>query len=54
VNCNAEGVVIEDNIFSNSGNGKQSAALLLTKNSLPVEFKNNKITGQPEREVTKE
>jgi hypothetical protein len=54
VNCNAEGVVIEDNIFSNSGNGKQDAALLLTKNSLPVEFKNNTITGQPEREVTKE
>ena len=54
VNCNAEGVIIEDNIFSNTGSGKQAAALFLTKNSLPVEFKNNTITGQPEREVTKE
>jgi hypothetical protein len=54
VNCNAEGIIIEDNIFSNTGSGKQAAALFLTKNSLPVEFKNNTITGQPEREVTKE
>jgi Right handed beta helix region len=54
VNCAAEGVVIEDNIFSNSDKGKQTAALLLTKNSLPVEFKNNTISGQPEREMIKE
>ena len=54
VNCKAEGVVIEDNIIRNTGIGKQVAALLLTANSLPVEMKNNTITGQPEREVIKD
>jgi Pectate lyase superfamily protein/Right handed beta helix region len=48
VNCKAEGVVIEDNIIRNTGSGKQVAAFLLTDNSLPVEFKNNKISGHPE------
>ncbi len=51
VNCKAEGVVLEDNIFRNTGGGKQVAALLLTANSLPVEMKNNKISGLPEKEV---
>ena len=50
VNCRAEGVVIEDNIIRNTGNGKQVAALLLTGNSLPVELKNNKISGHHETE----
>jgi hypothetical protein len=48
VNCKAEGVVLEDNIIRNTGSGKQVAALLLTANSLPVELKNNKISGHPE------
>ena len=48
VNCKAEGVVLEDNIIRNMGTGKQVAALLLTANSLPVELKNNKISGHPE------
>jgi hypothetical protein len=50
VNCRAEGVVIEGNIIRNTGNGKQVAALLRTGNSLPVELKNNKISGHPETE----
>jgi hypothetical protein len=50
----SEDVVFGYNIFSYSGNGKQAAALLPAKNSLPVELKNNIITGQSEREATKE
>ena len=50
VNCSAEGVVLEDNIIRNTGNGKQTAAILLATNSLPVEMKNNKISGHPENE----
>jgi Endopolygalacturonase len=49
INCRAEGVILEDNIVRNTGGGKQIAALLLTANSLPVEMKNNKISGLPER-----
>jgi hypothetical protein len=50
VNCHAEGVVLEDNTIRNTGSGKQLAAVLLTTNSLPVELKNNKISGHPEVE----
>jgi hypothetical protein len=50
VNCRATGVVLEDNIIRNTGNGKQAAAVLQTVNSLPVELKNNKISGHPEKE----
>jgi Pectate lyase superfamily protein/Right handed beta helix region len=49
INCRAEGVILEDNILRNTGGGKQIAALLLTANSLPIEMKNNKISGLPER-----
>jgi len=51
VNCKAEGVVLEDNIIRNSGNGKQAGAVLLTENSHPIGLKNNKISGLPEGEV---
>ena len=51
VNCQAEGVVLEDNIIRNTGNGKQLAALLLTANSFPVELKNNKISGHSQGDV---
>jgi hypothetical protein len=54
VNCRAEGVVLEDNIIRNTGKGNQVAAVLLTVNSLPVEMKNNKISGHPEGEVITE
>ena len=50
VNCQAKGVVLEDNIIRNTGSGKQVAAVLQTVNSLPVELKNNKISGHPEKE----
>jgi hypothetical protein len=53
VNCQATGVVLEDNIIRNTGKGKQTAAVLETANSLPVEMKNNKISGHPEKEVIK-
>lgn len=51
VNCKAEGVVLEDNIIRNTGNGKQAGAVMLTANSLPVEMKNNKISGHKESDV---
>jgi hypothetical protein len=54
VNCRAEGVVLEDNTIRNTGSGKQLAAVLLTANSLPVELKNNKISGHPDGEVVQE
>jgi hypothetical protein len=54
VNCPAEGVILEDNIIRNTGKGNQVAAVLLTVNSLPVEIKNNKISGHPEGEVITE
>ena len=53
VNCKAEGVVLEDNIIRNTGSGKQAAAIQLTLNSLPVEMKNNKISGHTDGEVVK-
>jgi hypothetical protein len=53
VNCGAKGVVLEENIIRNSGSGKQLAAVFLTGNSLPVEMKNNKISGHPDGEVVK-
>lgn len=53
VNCKAEGVVLEDNIIRNTGNGKQAAAVRLTANSLPVELKNNKMSGHIEGEIVK-
>jgi hypothetical protein len=53
VNCQATGVVLEDNIIRNTGKGKQTAAVLETDNSLPVEMKNNKISGHPEKELIK-
>jgi hypothetical protein len=51
VNCKAEGVVLEDNIIRNTGNGKQAAAVMLTGNALPVEMKNNKISGHKEGDL---
>jgi len=51
VNCMAEGVVLEDNTIRNTGKGNQVAAVLLTVNSLPVEMKNNKISGHPDLET---
>jgi len=54
VNCKAEGVVLEENIIRNTGRGNQVAAVLLTANSLPVELKNNKITGHSDGEVITE
>ena len=51
VNCKAEGVILEENIIRNTGTGKQAGAVLLTENSLPVEMKNNKISGHNEGEV---
>jgi Right handed beta helix region len=54
VNCKAEGVVLEDNIIRNTGKGNQAAAVRLTVNSLPVEMKNNKISGHTEGETVKE
>jgi hypothetical protein len=50
INSKAEGVVLEDNIIRNTGTGKQLAAVLLTVNSLPVEMKNNKISGEVVKE----
>jgi hypothetical protein len=54
VNCNAEGVVLEDNIIRFTGTGNQRAAVFLTVNSLPPELKNNKISGHPDGEVVTE
>jgi hypothetical protein len=54
VNCKAEGVVLEDNIIRNTGIGKQIAALHLTVHSLPVEMKNNKISGHAKGEIVEE
>jgi hypothetical protein len=53
VNCHAEGVVLENNTIRNTGAGKQQAAVLLTTNSLPLDLKNNKISGHPEVEMGK-
>lgn len=51
VNCKAEGLVLEGNIIRNTGNGKQAAAVMLTENALPVEMKNNTISGHKDGEV---
>jgi len=51
VNCKAEGVILEENIIRNTGTGNQAGAVLLTENSLPLEMKNNKISGHKEGEV---
>jgi len=54
INCKAEGVVIEDNIIINEGNGKQLAAMYRYKNSMPAEMKNNKISGHKDGELVLE
>jgi hypothetical protein len=54
VNCKAEGVELNDNIIRNTGNGKQIAAVMLLKNSLPVKMQNNQVSGLPKGEVVKE
>lgn len=54
VNSKAEGVVLNDNIIRNTSDGKQIAAVLLLKNSLPVKMLNNQISGLPKGEVVKE
>lgn len=54
VNCKAEGVIAEDNTIRNTGKGNQVAAVLLTVNSLPIDMKNNKISGHQEGEIIKE
>ena len=54
VNSKAEGVVLEENIIKNSGIGKQIAAVMLMKNSLPVSMVNNNISGHEKGEVVKE
>lgn len=54
VNCMAEGVVLEGNTIKSNGKGNQLAAVLLTKNSLPVEMKNNNIDIHSKGEVVKE
>jgi len=54
INCKAEGVVIEDNIIINKGNGKQLAAMYRYKNSMPAEMKNNKISGHKDGELVLE
>jgi hypothetical protein len=54
INCKAEGVVLEDNIIRNTEGGKQAGAVMLTANSLPVEMKNNKISGHKEGDMVKE
>jgi hypothetical protein len=54
VNCKAEGVVLENNTFRNTGKGKQTAAVYLTVNSLPVEMKNNVVEGHTKGELVSE
>jgi hypothetical protein len=53
VNSMATGVVLEENIFRSNGKGNQLAAVMLMKNSLPVEMKNNKIDNHPKGELVK-
>jgi hypothetical protein len=54
VNCKAEGVVLENNIIRNTGNGKQIAAVMIRKGALPVNMISNSITGHPKGEVVQE
>jgi hypothetical protein len=53
-NCKAEGVVLEDNIIRNTETGKQIAGVFLSAGSLPLEMKNNKISGHPKGDVINE
>jgi hypothetical protein len=54
INCSAEGVVLENNIIRNSGNGKQIAAVMLRKGSRDVKMAGNNISGHPKGDVVKE
>ena len=54
VNCPAEGIVLEENIIRDTKDGKQVAAIFLSAKSLPVDLKNNKISGHPKGEVINE
>ena len=54
VNSQASGILLEDNIFRSAGKGNQLAAVMLMKNSLPVEMKNNRIDAHPKGEILKE
>ncbi len=50
-NSPAEGVVLENNIIRDTGQGTQKAAVMIYENGLPVEMKNNKISGHPEGDI---
>jgi len=54
LNSRAEGVVIENNIIRNTGNGKQLAGIFFSLNSLPAEMKDNEILAHPEGDVVSE
>jgi hypothetical protein len=50
----AQGVVLENNIIRNVGEGKQLAAVFMSKKSLPVTMKDNKISGHSKGDILKE
>ncbi|MCU0409155.1 MAG: right-handed parallel beta-helix repeat-containing protein [Bacteroidales bacterium] len=51
INNRASGVRIEGNTFSNTGKGKQKAAVLLLGSSLDPELKSNTVSGMAEGEI---
>jgi len=54
VYCMAKNVMVENNLFRNTGNGKQIAAVYLSGHSLPVEMKGNTISGMKQGETVRE
>jgi hypothetical protein len=53
-NSPAKDVVLEKNIIRDTGKGVQKAAIFYFKNGLPVELKNNTISGHTQGEVLSE
>ena len=50
----AEGVVLEANVIGNTKGSSQKAAVRYTKNGVPVQLTNNKLSNLPEGEIVTE
>ena len=54
VYCPAKGVMVENNIIRNTGDGKQLAAVYISKQALPVTMKMNQVSAMPKGELLRE
>jgi len=54
VSGNATDLLLKDNIIRNTNNGKQKAAVYISKSSPPVKFENNTMSGHSMGDIVNE